>query len=92
MSKRQKPDRAGMVSGIAAATGRTHPLVPQSAMLGSRPKSREGKVALTSWHEPAVVKQLKQLSADTGIKQQRLVAQALNLLFREYRRPEIAEG
>lgn len=91
MSKRQKPDRTGMVSGIAAATGKPQPLLPQSAALGSRPKSREGKVALTSWHQPAVVKQLKQIAADTGIKQQRLVAKALNLLFREYDRPEIAE-
>jgi len=91
MSRPRKPDRSGMVSGIAAATGRPNPLAPQSATLQSRPKSREGKVALTSWHEPAVVKQLKQLSADTGIKQQRLVAQALNLLFREYGKPEIAD-
>jgi hypothetical protein len=49
-------------------------------------------VGLTSWHQPAVLKQLKQISADTGIKQQRLVAKALNHLFREYARPEIADA
>lgn len=92
MNKRAKLDRAGMVSGIAAATGRPNPLVPQSAGMNSTPRSREGKVALTSWHLPAVKKQLKQLSLDTGINQERLVAQALNHLFREHGRPEIAEG
>ena len=86
----KKPDRAGMMSGIAAATGKVHPMLPQSAVK-SRTKSREGLVGLTSWHKPAVVKQLKQISADSGIKQQRLVAQALNLLFKAYSRPEIAE-
>ena len=63
--------------------------VPQSTT--ARPQSREGLVALSTWTHPAVVKQLKQISADTGIKQQRLVAKALNHLFREYSRAEIAE-
>jgi len=85
----KKIDRSEMVSGIAGTTGKAHPRVPQSTT--ARPKSREGLVALTTWTHPAVVKQLKQISADTGIKQQRLVAKALNHLFREYSRPEIAE-
>ena len=91
MSKRKKPDRKDMVRGISAATGKPQPLTPQSEALRWKPTSREGLVGLTSWHQPAVLKQLKQLSADTGIKQQRLVAKALNHLFREYSFPEIAE-
>ena len=45
--------------------------VPQSTT--ARPQSREGLVALSTWTHLAVVKQLKQISADTGIKQQRLL-------------------
>lgn len=91
MSRRQKADRSVMVSGIAAATGKAQPLVPQSSQIGGRPKSRIGLVAVTSWHHPAVAKQLKQISAETGIKQQRLIARAFNQLFKEFGRPEIAE-
>ena len=91
MRKQQRLDRAAMVSGIAAATGKAQPLSPQSSQVSSRPKSREGLVALTSWHDPAVVKQLKQIALDEGIKQQRLMARALNHLFREFGRPEIAD-
>jgi hypothetical protein len=91
MSKRANPDRAGMIVGIAAVTGKVNPAVPQSSQVAGRPKSREGMVALTTWHQPAVVKQLKQISADHGIKQQRLVARALNHLFKEFGRPEIAQ-
>lgn len=58
MSKRQKPDRSGMVSAIAAATGKPHPLGPQSAVLGSRPKSREGKVAFGFGLDQIVERQL----------------------------------
>ena len=92
MSKRQRPDRKDMVTGIGAATGKPQPQTPQSEALRRKPSSREGLVGLTSWHQPAVLKQLKQISAETGIKQQRLVAKALNHLFREYSRPEIADS
>lgn len=92
MSKRSEVDREGMMSVIAAVTGKANPHVPQSARKTAIPKSRVGQVALTTWMNPAVVKQLKQISADTGIKQQRLVGRALNHLFREFSRPEIAES
>ena len=91
MSRAQKPDRGAMVSGIAAKTGKAQPLEPQSSQIGGRPKSRVGLVAVASWHHPAVAKQLKQISAETGIKQQRLIARALNQLFKEFGRPEIAD-
>jgi hypothetical protein len=91
MTTRKKRDRAAMMAGIASATGKVQPLLPQSSTVQSRrPKSREGMVALTSWHPPQVVRQLKMLSAESGIRQQRLVARALNHLFREHGKPEIA--
>jgi hypothetical protein len=90
MTKAKKLDRSAMMAGIASATGKVQPLLPQSAALRSKPKSREGMVGLTTWHPPQVVKQLKMLSAETGIRQQRLVARALNHLFREHGKPEIA--
>ena len=50
-------------------------------------KVGEGLVGLTGWHRPEVIKQLKILAAREGAKQQHLMAEALNLLFRRYQLP-----
>jgi hypothetical protein len=54
------------------------------------PKSRQGKKALLTHHDPAVLTQLKQLSLDTDMTQQKLVAEALNMLFVKYGKSPIA--
>lgn len=54
------------------------------------PKSRQGKKALLTHHDPAVLTQLKQLSLDADMTQQKLVAEALNLLFVKYGKSPIA--
>lgn len=55
------------------------------------PACRAGKKALTTYHDPAVSKQLKQLALDLDRESiQSLVEEALNDLFQKYRRPTIA--
>jgi len=54
------------------------------------PPSRTGKRAFTTWHDPAVLQQLKMVSAKTGKSHQMLSAEALNLLFESYGEKPIA--
>jgi hypothetical protein len=78
VSKRPSPEE------IAAQLERAK---PTSA---AEKKSREGQASIMFWGDPAVRRQLKMISAETGKTQQRLLSEAMNLLFREYRKPEIA--
>jgi hypothetical protein len=57
---------------------------------GVTKKARAGQASIMFWGDPAVRRQLKMLSAETGKTQNRLLAEALNLMFREYNKPEIA--
>ncbi len=54
-------------------------------------RSRIGKVSIGVWVDPAVRKQLAQLSLDTDKDQSDLLAEALNLLFERYGKPPIAQ-
>ena len=54
-------------------------------------RSRIGKVSIGVWVDPAVRKQLAQLSLDTDKDQSDLLAEALNLLFERYGKPSIAQ-
>lgn len=53
-------------------------------------KTRRGKLAILTWQEPAVRKQLQLMAIEHEMTQQALFAEALNLLFSKYGRPEIA--
>jgi hypothetical protein len=53
-------------------------------------KSRRGKLAILTWQEPAVRKQLQLLAIEQEATQQALFAEALNLLFLKYGKPPIA--
>jgi hypothetical protein len=43
-----------------------------------------------SYHDPAVIAQLKELAIAEDTSQQKLLAEALNLVFTKYGRPAIA--
>ncbi len=43
--------------------------------------SRTGKVAINSWHDPAVAQQLKMLAAERRTTQQNLIAEGLNMVL-----------
>jgi hypothetical protein len=53
-------------------------------------KTRTGKLAILTWQEPAVRKQFQLLAVEQEKTQQALLAEALNLLFLQYGKPQIA--
>lgn len=63
----------------------------QGTRKAKRSKSREGQSALLTYHDPAVLKQLRILAAEQTTTQQRLVAIALNMMFVRYSKAPIAE-
>lgn len=65
--------------------------MPQSAFAYVPPPSRRGRAGLTTYHDPAVLQQLREIAVQNRTTQQRLVAEALNYIFRNHGRPEIAE-
>lgn len=52
--------------------------------------SRQTKKSIMSWHDPAVVKQLKAIAFEHDTTQQALIQEALNLLFAKYGKDRIA--
>lgn len=50
-----------------------------------------GRVQVNSWHKPETKRQLRILAAEQGTTIQKLMTEALNLLFARYGKPEIAE-
>jgi hypothetical protein len=56
----------------------------------SRTSAREGQTLIGGFFAPEVHKQLKVLAAESSQTQQELIAEALNMLFVKYGKPEIA--
>ena len=52
--------------------------------------ARARKKSIMSWHDAAVVKQLKEIALDEDKTQQALISEALNLLFAKRGRRTIA--
>lgn len=65
------------------------PAVPGPQRAGVAP-SRAGLVAITVHAPDAVRRQLKAIAAEEGRPMEDVAAEAFNLLFARYRRPEIA--
>ena len=61
-----------------------------SASGSNVPKSRQGRRGLLSYHDPVTIKQLQELALERDTSQQKLVTEALNLLFVKYGKPPIA--
>ena len=62
------------------------------AEAAAQPPSRQGKVAISAYFDPAVRKQLAILSVKEDRSQAALLADALNLLFAQYGEPPIARA
>ena len=63
--RKEKPDRSGIITGLARLTGRADPSTHGRDHLGYPvPPSRQGRRGLTSHHDPAVITQLKELALD----------------------------
>ena len=65
---------------------------PTAAKRSAAPRSagREGQTLIGGFFAPEVHKQLKVLAAESSQTQQELIAEALNMLFAKYGKPEIA--
>ena len=96
MTHKTKPDatssdRGGLWARIAQRAGiEPAPEIAPAAPAAYTAPSRQGRKPVTIWQDPAAVKQLKLLAAETGISQQKLAAEALNLLFVKHGKPPIA--
>ena len=57
---------------------------------GAVPRSRQGRRGLLTYHDPVTIRQLQELALEQDTSQQKLVIEALNLLFVKYRKHPIA--
>ncbi len=74
---------------LAGANTRKAPPRPQTGA-PAVPRSRQGRRGLLTYHDPMTIRQLQELALGHDTSQQKLVAEALNLLFVKYRMPPIA--
>jgi hypothetical protein len=89
MTKDRKSILAALTGGrlAPASAPETAPEPEGSAYVA---KSRRGKKALLTHHDPVVLKQLKQLAVEKETTQQKLIEQALKMLFAHHRKPPIS--
>jgi hypothetical protein len=84
-------DRAEMTAVAAHKTGYDpEAKVKAAAIAAARQKSRVGKAGLLTQHDPAVIQQLKLIALEKNTTQQKLVADALNMLFMKHGKAQIA--
>ena len=57
---------------------------------GRAKRGRADLKSIMSWHDPAVRQQLKLLAVEMDTTEQKLMQEALNLLFARHRKPQIA--
>lgn len=67
------------------------PDAPATSAGTARPASREGKVNVSAWLDPAFKRSLRMVQAVTDKKLEPLLAEALNDLFQKYDVPQIRE-
>ncbi len=65
---------------------------PSAGDAAKQPPSRQGKVAISGYFDPAVRKQLAIMSVHQDKSQAALLAEALNLLFEKNGQPPIARA
>jgi hypothetical protein len=82
------PHQIDQITDALAKVAGTVQSVPKT--LPPKQGSRTGKVAINSWHDPAVAQQLKMLAAEQRTTQQKLIEEALNMMFAKYGKPVIA--
>jgi hypothetical protein len=78
LSPDEVADRLAQKSGIAKPAD------------GRAKRGRANLKPIMSWHDPAVRQQLKLLAAETDKTEQKLMQEALNLLFAKHGKPKIA--
>ncbi len=76
----------------ASTTAAREPSAPTASEAAKQPPSRQGKVAISGYFDPAVRKQLAIMSVHQDKSQAALLAEALNLLFEKNGQPPIARA
>lgn len=84
-----RPDLKAILTETAGSKRGTPPAEPEPATPKTRP-GRAGVVMIGGHFPPAVRKQLHQIALDHDTTAQRLLGEALNMLFARYGKPEIA--
>lgn len=77
--------------GLAPASDEAVATVPRPQPATGRPASREGKVNISGWFDPAYKRSLRMIQAATDKKLEPLLAEALNELFAKYDVPQVRE-
>jgi hypothetical protein len=52
--------------------------------------SRKNRKSITTWQDEAALKELRAISAETGLSQQELIAEGLNYILTKYRKRTVA--
>lgn len=86
MSRRAEPNRGGIMATLARfGRGRAAPPAGDHGRT-YLPPSRKNRRSITTWQDEVVLKRLRDISHETGISQQTLIAEALNDLLAKYER------
>lgn len=75
---------------VAAAVSQAPVTLEEPAHARSRSPARAGQTLIGGFFSPEVHRQLKVMAAEQGKTQQALLADALNMLFAQHGKPEIA--
>ncbi len=79
-----------MVDRLAALGGKA----PAKKTLDTTPPAkryaRDGKAGWNTYHDPAVVAQIKLVCAERGLTQQEFAREAINMMFAKYGKGQIA--
>jgi hypothetical protein len=56
----------------------------------SAPISPRNRKALTTWQDAVALRHLKEISVETGLSQQMLIAEGINHVLQKYGKPSVA--
>ena len=90
MIKKQEQSRDGIL-GTLTRFGRGR-VAPPAGAAGKPyvPPSRKNRKSFTTWQDETALSELRAISHETGKSQQRLIAEALNLLLTKYGKRTVA--
>ena len=86
----RKVDHNSWLDRLRPLSRNTEPAPAPSAPPYPIPPGRRDRTTISTWQDNGAAKQLKALAFETGKSQQALMAEALNLLFDKYEKPQVA--
>jgi hypothetical protein len=88
----QDRDREGILGALQRfSRGRSaQPVRPEGQTAYPIPPSRRNRKALTTWQDAVALRHLKEISVETGLSQQMLIAEGINHVLQKYGKPSVA--